>query len=281
MTDGPIETSPGPEGTESVSGPEGATDNGGHPAWQPILDVLPDEALRTLVQPHLQEWDKGVEQRFQSLHQQYEPWKPIIENADPEVTQRALQLVSMIEEDPAQVYQMLGEAYGLTSGQGTGEPPAGTTTDPVEVEGAEFDPNDPVMQRLMAMEGVLGGLQNFIQSQQQHDEEVAAIEAYDAHMKSLLEDPRFKGGPYDEDVIDAMVANGIEPEDALTRYQTSVREAAKSALTPNSTAPTIMGASAGGSGLPSGAVDPAKMSPQDTRALVAEMARRAAEAQRT
>jgi hypothetical protein len=283
MTVGPIEGTPGPEGTEGVSGPEGTVtpvDNG-HPAWQPILDALPDETTRALVTPHLQEWDKGVQERFQSLHQQYEPWKPITEQADPDLVTKALGLITMMEQDPEGFYQQFGTAFGLVGGQGTQEQPQGTIPDPVEIEGAEFDPNDPVVKRLGEVEGVLGSINNFLQSQQQQQAEEAAIEEYNNYMTHLTtEDPRFKDGPYDEDVVDAMVANGISPEDALTRYQAAVKAAAQRQLQPGSGAPTVMGASSGGSGLPSTAKDPATLSSQDTRALVAEMARQAAEAAR-
>lgn len=274
MTDGPIET-PGPEGTEQLSGPQGdiTTPEGsnGHPAWQPILNALPDEALRNMVLPHLQEWDRGVQERFQSLHSEYEPWKPVIEQAEPELVQQALQLVAALEENPEFVYQRLAETYGFgTQQQGTPAPETpGQQT--VEIEGQEFDANDPVIQRLAAMESTLGGLYQTIQQQQQQEQIEDQIEAYEAHMEGL------KGrypGPYDEQVIDSMVANGVDPEAAIQRYQASVKQHAQQLVAPNASAPSVMGGSAGGSGLPTQQLDPATLDTQGTKSLVAAIIER-------
>ncbi|HET7713269.1 MAG TPA: hypothetical protein VFK94_02225 [Patescibacteria group bacterium] len=270
MTDGPIET-PGPNGTEDLSGPQEVIpqeNSGGHPAWQPILDALPDDALRNMVMPHLQEWDRGVQERFQSLHSTYEPWKDIIDQAEPSVVQQALGLIAKLEEDPEYVYNTIAQAYGLGQGTTEAQPGAGAAPaapQPVSFEGTEYDPNDPLVKKIGELEGVLGGLQQFLQTQQQQEEEKARIAAYDAHMATLKQK---YNGPWDEDVIDALVANGVDPEQAVQRYQNSVRQAAQQQLTPTTTAPPVMGGAAGGSGLPSDRIDPGKLSSDDTKKLV-------------
>lgn len=278
---------PGPDGTEQLSGQEGTTqENSGHPAWQPILDALPDDALRNMVLPKLQEWDQGVQQRFQSLHSQYEPWKPVLDSATPEVVQQALNLLQRLEDDPEFVYKSLGEAYGFTtqqvqqtaqaagtSGQGTGEP-----QQPVVIDGQEYDPNDPLLRKISDLEGVLGGLQSYLQTQQEQTQQEQAIAEYNSYMENLRQDPRFKDGPYDEDVIDHMVASGISPEDAIARYQTAVKQAAggitQQPQQQQQQAPAVMGGTAGGSGLPSGQINPATLDSKGTKQLAEAIIKR-------
>jgi hypothetical protein len=58
-----------------LSEEQNSGNNGNHPAYQAILDVLP-ESLHALVTPKLKEWDAGVTRKFQEIHASYEDLKP-------------------------------------------------------------------------------------------------------------------------------------------------------------------------------------------------------------
>jgi len=85
--------------------------NSGHPAWQEILGQVP-EVLHPNIIPKLQEWDKGVEQRLSSLQEQYNPYKPFIEQGiTPEQIETANRLYQALDSDPEAFYKQLGEHY--------------------------------------------------------------------------------------------------------------------------------------------------------------------------
>lgn len=259
--------------TEQLSGPsQDDQSSNGHPAWQQILDVLPDEALRNMVLPHLQEWDRGVQQRFQSLHSQIEPWKPVMDGFDPELVQQAIGLVQRLEEDPKYVFDALAQTYGFGSGtveQGT--PGTQEENEPVLFGDTGYDPNDPLVQKVTQLEGVLGSLHEFITAQQRQEQMNQEITEYNQLMETLK--AKYPG-PYDEDIIDTMVANEIDPEVAIQRYQASVKQAAQQMITPQVNAPNVMGGSAGGSGLPSGQINPATLDSKGTRQLAEAIIKR-------
>ena len=89
------------------------SEGGGHPAWQEILDVLPD-SLHSVVRPTLEKWDKGVEERFNTFHQQYDPYKEFVENeVDPLLIQQAMGVLQKLNEDPSGIIGEIIEAFDV------------------------------------------------------------------------------------------------------------------------------------------------------------------------
>ena len=83
----------------------------GHPAWQSILDVIP-EALRPSVIPELQKWDQGVNDKLASVHSQYDPYKSFLENqVSAEQLETANRLYQALDADPLAFYKQLQEHY--------------------------------------------------------------------------------------------------------------------------------------------------------------------------
>jgi hypothetical protein len=87
------------------------SDNNGHPAWAPILESVPSqfhEALR----PKLEEWDTGVQQRFQKVHSDYEDWRTFRDaGVKPEQVNTALGFVQALEANPTEVLEALQTYY--------------------------------------------------------------------------------------------------------------------------------------------------------------------------
>src|SRR6187399_3584926 len=107
-----------------------AQGTGNNPAWNKFLEVVPQD-LHEKVTPLLQKWDSGVQDRFNKVHSEYEPWKGLKESGvDPELAQFGVNLVSALQNDPQMVFKALQEHYGFNtptppadnSGQGQSEP---------------------------------------------------------------------------------------------------------------------------------------------------------------
>lgn len=94
---------------EAEASPAADTNSGGeNPAWAPILESVPEE-LREALKPKLQDWDKGVQSRFQKIHQEYDGYKPFKEQGiAPEDLQRSLQIRQQIDQDPVGFFERLG-----------------------------------------------------------------------------------------------------------------------------------------------------------------------------
>ena len=97
-------------------------------------------------------------------------------------------------------------------------------------------------------------------------------EQLDAYIAYLHEPEPGKRVEFDEDYVITLLANGVDGEEAVSRYQKIVETAApKSAPNP---APRIMPS---GGGVPSNAIDPKTLSDSQTQDLVTQILQQASE----
>lgn len=97
-----------------------------NPAWESLLSAVPQE-FHNHLKSGLSEWDKGVQNRFQKVQQQYAPLKAYEEFATlgvkPDEISEAMQIRHAMQSDPASLYKWLEESYNLgQQGQGQEEP---------------------------------------------------------------------------------------------------------------------------------------------------------------
>lgn len=243
------------EGTDFLLADE-AVAKGGHPAWQEILDAIPEQ-YREAVMPTLEKWDKGVQNRFQSLHSKYEPLKAF-EQADPQQIEMGLNLLERINEDPRAVYDLMRTTYGFDNEQGASENEGSMSEQFAE-------PDDKVLSQLSATE------QRLAQLEQEREME-RYQEQLDAYIAYLHEPEPGKVRDFDEDYVITLLANGVDGEEAVSRYQKIVETAAPKNTPPP--APRIMPS---GGGVPSNAIDPKTLSDSQTKDLVAQMLQQATE----
>jgi hypothetical protein len=219
----------------------------GHPAWQEILDVLPDE-LHPLVTPKLQEWDNGVKAKLQDLNK-YSAYEPLVENEVPfEAIQQAMYLAQQFETNPELVVERAIESFGLDKfrqQQQAAQQQATVTPEGEEVEYEDGDnplaglENHPAYQQLLQQ----------AQEAYQYEEEAAT------QLEQYLEELHEEHGEFDDLYVTAMLANGLEAKDAISNFQSLVKAEAEK-LAGTSTAqqdppPVVMGAAGNsGSGLP-------------------------------
>jgi hypothetical protein len=251
MSDGP-----------GYSGENDGTGDQGNPAWSTFFDVIPEE-FHEKVKPVLQDWDKGVQDRFQKVHSEYEPWKPFVEGkVDPEHAQFALNLLNQLDSDPAQVYKAIGEYYklngetpGTTPGQGQIEPPG--EVDPYDTRFKTLEENNRVMAQILL-------------AQKEAEEAQKADQVLDKQLTEL----RKSHGDFDERYVLALMQTGSSAEDAVKGYM-DFRDREVGRRVPK---PLIMGGASGGS-LNQG-IDPRKLDDKQTKNLVVQMLEAAASERR-
>lgn len=235
--------------------------DGQNPAWQPFLEAVPQESHEKVI-PLLQEWDKGVTDRFNKVHSEYEPWKPIIQaSGDPDTARFALNLLQTMQSNPEVVYNALKEKYkfdaptGTESGQGQGEP---NTQD------------DPYAARFAQQENQLRTMAEILMAERQAKLAEQADVALDRELGQLEQ----KYGKFNEEYVLAMIQNGYSTEDSVKKFFEFQNSLAKQ----YGPKPLIMG---GGGGAPGQNLNPAKMSDQQVNEfVVAQLAAAAAERKR-
>lgn len=249
------------EGGSYTGGDGGQQGDGGqgNPAWQPFLEAVPQE-LHQKITPLLQEWDKGVNDRFQKVHSEYEPWKPIIGAAgDPQTAQYALNLLDAMYNNPEVIYEALKSKYNFgetkpeeQQGNGNGQGQNGPTQEPWESRYNQLN-----QQQAQIAEYLLNKQRAETEAQQ------------DALLEKELSGLKQKYGDYDERYVLALMQGGASAEDAVKQFQQFQEETAKN-YRPK---PLIMG---GGGQFPGGNFNPAKASEGQVSDLVVQMLQSAA-----
>lgn len=260
------------ESTDNVqeTSPDQSSSPGHNPAWDEVLSVLPEQ-FHSVVTPHFQKWDNAAQSRIENINKQYEQYKPLVEHGiDFDQVTQGLQLMHMANNDPRELYNQLQSALGLSPQE------AAEVMEEIEEEGEEETTN-PQLEKLQQGFDLL--------AQRVLDEEKAKENAkFDAELDSEIAAAKEKYGDFDEDYVLAKVHGKI-----LNGEEYSIAQAAEAWTTmrdnilqsnPRPFAPAVIGSNSGnGAGLPSQNVDVTKLNSTDTRSLVAEYARRAAQQQ--
>lgn len=249
------------QGNETVEG--GDNSPGLNPAWGEALSAIPEQFHQTLT-PHFQQWDQAAQKRIETVNEQlknYEPYKDFVENGiSAEDLVQGYQLMYQLNQNPQEFHKALTEAYGLGSGEPVSEG---------DGEGEEIDPSqnfqDPRVDQLQQ------NLDLVAQTILQQEQAKIASQA-DAQLDAELNALKEKFPNFDEGYVLSLVANGATMEEAAAQYESLTQSILQS--NPRPFAPTVMGNSGGGSGLPSQAIDPTKLSDKDRRNLVAQLVQR-------
>lgn len=250
----------------SVQGGSDSTP-GQNPAWNDVLSVIPEQ-FHSQVTPHFQQWDQSAQSQIEKANsrvKEFEPYSQFAEHGiDPSELEQGLRLMYEINQNPKAVYDALAEAYNLTPGQ---------IQEAIEGDDDEEDDSsqnfqDPRVDQLQQGIDLIG---NIVLQEQQAKITAQADAELDAELTQLRKD----FGDFDEQYVLAQMANGRTGKQAVEAFQSLTQTILQS--NPRPFAPRVMGNSAGGSGLPSQAIDPTKLSGKDTRALVAQMLAQAAQ----
>lgn len=214
------------------------------------------EADRPVVAKYLQDWDRGVQQRFQAIHQQYAPYKQF---GDAEDVQTAIQLAGLMNERPEVVFQKLAEHLGYELGQQPqqqGYQQQQGFENPWADQGIPDDFANLIQTQQQLIEALVGKVQG-IDNATQDERDQAALD-------DLLGALHEKHGDFNENYVMTQLLQGMDPEDAVASWNHEIQNAINSRT--SRPAPTVLG----GSGtVPQGGVDPRKMSSEEVRKFVA------------
>lgn len=245
----------GYDGSSSSGQAEGTS---GNPAWTNLLSVLPED-LHEKVTPVLSQWDKQVQQRFETVQSEWNDWKPFKEQYKPEDVKWGLSLAQSLAQSPKETYEAIGEylktSLGIDpfasspnpSGQGQQEPSTSAAEDPYALKFQEVQQQlDLVARAVLAKE--------------QKDSVAAAEAQLDVELKAAKD----KYGEYDEKFVLARLQAGDSVEGAVKAYTEIAEQAAKRAR------PKFSFLGSGG-GVPATPVDPRKMTESARNKLAVEM----------
>jgi hypothetical protein len=247
----------------NVDPSQGNSDSGNNPAWNDVLSVIPQE-LHSQVTPHFSNWDKGVQEKINQVHQQYNPYKPFVESQiSPDDLRMGYGLLQAINTKPLDVIRAMKESFGLDLTELLDVP--NNEPDPNETQYAQLPPE--IQQQLAALQRQ-SELQGQILLKQR--EEALAAEQSQILDKELAE-ARQKYGDFDEEIVLTLMLNGYTTDQAVQRYNQHVGAIKAASNRPQP--PQLLGS---GSAIPDQAVDPRKLNPRQTKDLVAEMLRAAA-----
>lgn len=198
--------------TTGMESSEVAPDSPGSMVNPFLKNVNP--ADRPVLERYLKDWDANVTRRFQSIHDQYRPYKDL---GDVDTIQSAMAVYKMLDSDPMQIYNLLQESLAdeLAS---SGQPQQGQpvtqpgATGPHEVWG-ELPP--AAIEKLGQMEQLLSAMaERLINSDKQSKQA-----ADDAHLEQTLNGLREKFGDFDEEYVLSKMFRGMKPEEAVQAYK--------------------------------------------------------------
>jgi hypothetical protein len=216
------------------------------PSWNEFVSAIPEDR-RAELGPKLKERISG----YEPLRQ----WEQFQKSGiTPDQAGTALNLFTLIENDPKQVYDVIAKHLNLT--------PAETKAVVEEIQDAKDDGDDP---RIKRMEQQLETLAQIALTQRQMSAQEKLEAQEEANLSKELDALKTKyGSNFDEEqIVMRMIHKGVTAEQAYQEYEGMVN-----GIRSRRPAPMVMGA---GGAIPNRAIDPKKLSSQDTRKLVAQM----------
>lgn len=251
----------------------------GHPAWQPILDALPDE-FHSVIKPELLKWDQGVQDKITKMNEQYAPYKEFLDNnVDPEVLTNGLGLLMEFQNDPAGIVQQAIEQFDLDYvSQDDHKAAIAQAADASGVD-PDLGDDDALMDnpQFKAIMDVVNDLKTKFESKDQTEAERREQEELDKTLAKLAEDK----GEFDKTYVLTLMANGVSGEKAVEQWQNTINQATEQRLKEqgvtlsggqtNETPVVMNGGGDAGSGLSTEPVAVGDLSEKDVNQLVVEM----------
>jgi Tfp pilus assembly protein PilN len=271
--------------------------NNGNPNWKTLLDKIPNE-LHSIVTPILQEWDQGVNNRFEAIHEQYKPLKGYESLAQngiaPDYAYAAAQLADQMQRNPQLIAKQMSETYGLNlmtpeeAQQKFSQQSAGGSTD------GQDDPfSDPTTDifkdpRIQKLAQGFEQLQSQLTEQQQREQLQQQADQWEDYLDQLQEQATRDNLPeFDREYVTAIASQGVSGEEAVKRYYKALaissvggnenQQPGQHQQPPPNVPPVMGGAGNAGVGLGDGSIDFGAMPAKDLNNTVAELLRQANE----
>ena len=276
-----VESAPGPDATAGATPAPQST--GFNPAWEPLREAIGEDFFNTHAMPVLKGMDESAHTRITNLNNElksFEGFKPFVEQGlTPQAIQQSMELAQLIEANPQQVYDFLGQHLGVAPVE---EEPEG-----LEQFGAG---QDGAMQLPQAVLDQLAASQQFQQEymaeqqrqqemQQQAQWEAEATRELDQQMSTFLQrNPTFTEADKGElfraqyDLLKRLEAQGINRMPTLDEAAAELQQRAAyftQRFGAGNGAPSPLPTTTGGD-IPGQQPNVAKMSKSDLNDLVAQ-----------
>lgn len=218
----------------------------------PFLNGIPEQD-RAIVAKYVKDWDSNVTKRFQSIHEQYQPYKDL---GDVESIQRAMDIINLLENDPHTFAENLANVLSQLGEDDEEFDEDNDMSDDYQLSG------DQEPDELSELKTTVQSLAQTIEQERQARQEAADMEELDNYIKQL----HTTHGDFDDDYVLVQMSRGLDPEKAIEKYNSMIEEKINSRR--KSTPPPLI---SGQGGVQSGQVDPSKLSSADRKAYVAAM----------
>lgn len=234
----------------------------GNPAWNPLREHIPEDVWGN-VQPILSDWDRGVQQRFETLHNEYRPYEQYAKNGvDPETIDYGLGIMEKLntEDGALEVYKAL-EDHLRTSGLLD----AGQEVEDV----APVSTDNPYAAQFEDLQNKFDMLAQYALSQREQEQLALQQQEQDRLLEEELERAHAQYGDFDDrEILMRLVASDGELtiDEAVNDYMAFVEN-----IRQRPTPPRVLGSH--GNFPAQEPVDPRKWSNEETTTNMADILR--------
>lgn len=264
------------------------TGNDGHPAWQEILNEIPEE-YHAFIKPKLQAWDAGVQKKIEDTRAEFadlEAFKFLVDNdINPEYVQQSIYLADQLQADPKKLVTQVNEAWQLgynLDAEAPKTPPAGEGTEDNLLDLGDGTQVDITKHPKFAeIEAQLNALQSAHETAQQAEQESADLQAFETYLNGLEQSTKEKNLPFDKTFVTALISQGVDGEEAVKQFHTLIASAGvqlpngednTQQQTKQDPPPVVMGtAGSTGGGLPDGTVNYGSLSSNDLNSTIEQL----------
>lgn len=226
-----------------------------------FLKEIPEQD-RAIVEKYIKDWDAGVTKKFQSIHEEYKPYKTL---GSAQELQAAMQLNQYLQEDPVAFFQQLQETLAELEEQGIimsdfdpGQIPPELPQGLQPTQGQ----NPAESDRIAQLERQLSELNNNFQQSAQERADAAQM----AELDKLMTNLHNTHGAFDDDWVLLQMSRNMSPENAVQSWNKMIED--KVSSSPRKPIPNVMG---GGGSIAGNQVDPSKLSASDRVKYIAQM----------
>lgn len=246
-----------------------------NPAWNDILNSIPSQ-FHDQVTPKLREWDAGIQKQFGNIHDQYAPYKPIIDQGiDPAHIDLAMKMISALESNPEQTISTLQTYYGLTNQQAQQVVNQQQQNQPQTNQDFENADIDPVIKsQIQALKEQNERMAQILVENHQRESKAQEDIRLANEMKELHTSATQKYG-YDfneQMVLGLCMGANMTPSQAVEQFYKNAEEIASHYRKP---APNILGS---GGSIPSGRTNTRNMTDSEVNNYVAQILRQSNDA---
>ena len=272
---------PGPD--SAAGGTPAPQSTGFNPAWEPLRDAIGEDFFNMHAMPVLKGMDESAHTRITNLNNElksFEGFKPFVEQGlTPQAIQQSMELAQLIEANPQQVYDFLGQHLGVAPVE---EEPEGLEQFGAGQDGAIQLPQ-AVLDQLAAsqqfQQEYMAEQQRQQEMQQQAQWEAEATRELDQQMSTFLQkNPTFTEADKGElfraqyDLLKRLEAQGINRMPTLDEAAAELQQRAAyftQRFGAGNGAPSPLPTTTGGD-IPGQQPNVAKMSKSDLNDLVAQ-----------